>query len=80
MGTVQLDGLHRPVAEDAQNGRLDLILRTIRPVSTLMQQKMRQTYYNALTQAGVHGELQFQGTAERFVKINAATPRHESLI
>lgn len=80
MGTVQLDGLHRPVAENSQNGRLDLILRTIRPISMLMQQKMRQTYYNALTQAGVHGELQFQGKAERFVKIDAATPHHESVI
>lgn len=87
MGNVQLDGLHRPAnaattdaAINAKNGRLDLILRTVRPVSDTMQQKMRQTYYSALTQAGIHGELQFQGTPERFLKINTDTPHHESII
>lgn len=62
MGQVQLDGL-------AKGQRIDLILRTTKPISSAMRQDMRQKYLNALDRAQFTGELSFQDKAEQFVEI-----------
>lgn len=74
MGPVQLDGLHRNKG-DSNEGRLDLILRTVSAVSPAMQQTMRRHYLSALQTTGLHGELSFQGQARQFVKIEIPYPR-----
>lgn len=66
MGPVQLDGLHRP---QESGGRLDLVVRTENALSPVMQSAMRKAYINALIKAGVTGEISFQGSLERFIKI-----------
>ncbi len=65
MGGVQLDGFHR-------TKKLDLIVRTAAPLSLKMQAAMRSAYGRALEQAGVSGEMAFQGQAAQFVKIEPA--------
>jgi hypothetical protein len=67
MGPVQLDGLHRP---KEAGGRLDLVVRTQKPLSASMQNAMRLAYINALNQTDVIGEILFQGEAEKFVNID----------
>lgn len=62
MGAVQLDGFVR-------GQRIDLVIRTIKPMSEAMRQIMRRTYFNAVDQAGFTGELSFQHRPEQFVKI-----------
>jgi hypothetical protein len=64
MGAVQLDGL-------AKQQRIDLIVRTTRPVSDSMRLYMRQRYLHALDRAEYSGELSFQNRADQFVKIDA---------
>ncbi len=64
MGQVQLDGL-------AKGQRIDLILRTTKPVSAPMRQDMRQKYLSALENASFTGELSFQDRVEQFVKIGS---------
>lgn len=63
MGNVQLDGLFR-------GQRIDLMLRTEQKMSENMRQIMRQKYYDAVSHAGLSGELSFQHQAEDFIKIN----------
>jgi hypothetical protein len=62
MGAVQLDGLAKPQ-------RIDLIVRTLKPVSSSMRQIMRRKYLAALEHAQFTGELSFQDKPEQFVKI-----------
>lgn len=69
MGKVQLDGLFRVQ-------RLDLILRTLTPLSAPMQQDMRRIYANALGQTNITGELSFQNKPEQWVTI---TPEKKNL-
>ena len=65
MGAVQIDGLHRPINEN----RLDLIVRTTRPVSDQMRKAMRAVYIEALQQAQAIGDISFQNEKEKFVKV-----------
>lgn len=53
MGDVQLDGLVR-------NSRVDLIVRTSHPISTMMQEAMATAYAKALDGTNIYGELGFQ--------------------
>ncbi len=53
MGDVQLDGLVR-------GKRLDLIVRTQTPVSSMMQEAMATAYANALDGTDIYGEIGFQ--------------------
>lgn len=62
MGDIQVDGLVR-------DKKLDIVLRTGRPLSTPMQQVMRQKYINALENSDMSGELHFQGNSEQWVHI-----------
>jgi hypothetical protein len=64
MGQVQLDGL-------AKGQRIDLILRTTKPVSAPMRLDMRQKYLSTLESASFTGELSFQDKVEQFVKISS---------
>jgi len=62
MGDVQLDGLLR-------EGRLDLVVRTQSGFSAPMQQIMRSAYSNAIKQAGMNGEVSFQGHTKNWVHV-----------
>jgi hypothetical protein len=53
MGDVQLDGLVR-------GKRLDLVVRTELPVSSLMQEAMATAYASALDGTDIYGEIGFQ--------------------
>ncbi len=66
MGDVQLDGF-------AQKDRLDLIVRTQKPLSSTMQQIMRRKYSGAMEYTGFKGELSFHGAQDKFVKLEAVT-------
>ena len=68
MGSVQLDGLHRPISES--ESRLDLIVRTTKPVSENMRKAMRAVYIEALQQADAIGDISFQNEQEKFVKVD----------
>ena len=70
MGEVQLDGLVR-------GQRLDLVVRTERPVSESMQDAMRTAYANALDGSGIYGEIGFQGDMSEQLRILSA---NESLV
>ena len=67
MGAVQIDGLHRPINEN--ENRLDLIVRTTKPVSDQMRKAMRAVYIEALQQAQAIGDISFQNEKEKFVKV-----------
>ena len=67
LGAVQLDGLHRP--GNAEDGKLDLIVRTKVPLSPTMQQAMRRTYVEALDANRQSGEISFQTRTEQWVKV-----------
>ncbi len=62
MGDVQIDGL-------VNGKRLDLIVRTQNSFSEPMQQTIRQSYTNALSQADLTGELNFQGSTNNWVHV-----------
>lgn len=62
MGDVQLDGLLR-------GNRLDLIVRTQSGFSEPMQQMMRGAYSNAIKQAGMNGDVSFQGHTKHWVHV-----------
>lgn len=62
MGDVQLDGLLR-------EGRLDLVVRTQNGFSEPMQQVMRGAYSNAIKQAGMNGDVSFQGHTNNWVHV-----------
>ncbi|NQZ14729.1 MAG: hypothetical protein HRT94_07905 [Alphaproteobacteria bacterium] len=62
MGDVQLDGY-------IKEGRLDLVVRTQNPFSAPMQQKMRRAYAGAISQAGLNGDLTFQGHTKNWVHV-----------
>jgi len=72
MGPVQIDGYHRMIKQD--KAKLDLIVRTQKPLSAPMQQRMRQTYTNALEVVGAAGELSFQGKADQFIQFDGHAP------
>jgi|GEM_PF-4359144 len=74
MGAVQIDGYHRNKKDSLEQnkGRLDLIVRTQKPLSSSMQQRMRQTYVSALEAVNASGELSFQGQPEKFIKFGSA--------
>ena len=72
MGPVQIDGYHRMIKQN--KAKLDLIVRTQKPLSAPMQQRMRQTYTNALEVVGAAGELSFQGKADQFIQFDGHAP------
>ena len=74
MGDIQIDGLHRPLEN---GGRVDLVVRTLTPLSDGMKQTMRQNYAAALKQTSLTGEISFQSGAGKFVK-PAITPRENT--
>lgn len=63
MGAVQLDGYTR-------GKKLDLIIRSEHQFTDLMRTAMRGVYVNALEQSDLQGELGFQNSFEKFVKID----------
>lgn len=67
IGPVQLDGLHCP-------GRLDLIVRTLRPFSGGMKDAMHAAYTGALEQVGLSGSLAFQGKPQPWIKVQKPPP------
>lgn len=62
IGPVQLDGLFR-------DKRLDVILRTTRHFSGIMQAEMRRLYAQALEHTPIKGDLSFQNNPEQWVTI-----------
>ncbi len=62
MGDVQIDGL-------IKDKRLDLVVRTQNAFSEPMQQTMRQAYSGALDQTDLAGELNFQGSTDKWVHV-----------
>lgn len=62
LGAVQVDCLYR-------EKRLDVALRTIAPLSAAMRQGLRTRFVEALAQAGIMGEIQFQSNPDAFLKI-----------
>lgn len=64
MGAVQIDGYHRPAQK-----KLDLIVRTQKPLGQDMQQAMRRRWAAALEQTRLQGEMSFQSKPEQFVKM-----------
>jgi hypothetical protein len=78
MGPVQLDGYYkeRPGQTKAV---LDLIIRTIEPLSKAMQYKMKETYISALDYADVNGELGFQAKKENFITIETKTENNDKV-
>lgn len=68
MGAVQIDGLHRPMNE--KQGKLDLVVRTLKPVSPEMRLAMRAVYLEALQQADAIGDISFQNEKEKFITID----------
>lgn len=73
MGPVQVDGLFRAA-------RLDVILRTQESLSEPMQMEMRRIYSTALKQTEVTGELSFQDTPSKWVKINVDEKKGEGVV
>ena len=70
MGDVQLDGLVR-------DNRLDLIVRTQMPISSLMQEAMATAYATALDGTNIYGEIGFQRDRTNWESI---LQRQEALI
>jgi hypothetical protein len=69
MGSVQVDGLFRPVSESGK--RLDVVVRTEQFFSQATQAEMRRVYARALRDTEVTGELSFQNRPETWVILNA---------
>jgi hypothetical protein len=65
LGTVQLDGLVRPE-------RLDLVMRSHRAITADLRQGIAEVFRNALSAAGLAGDITFT-TASRFALTPAAT-------
>ncbi len=66
IGKLQLDGLYQ---DQADQKRLDLILRSEQTFSQAMKQEMRILYKNAMDETEITGELSFLGQDESWVFI-----------
>jgi len=62
MGDAQVDGY-------IKEKRLDLVIRTQNSFSAPMQQQMRSAYAGALSQAGLQGDVSFQGHTKNWVHV-----------